>query len=113
VIGRSAPPHLADKRHYIYRSIADAISRRPSGGREQGVDYDQQAVVQADFNLQKLVGWDGALFHLGVTDRAGRNVGSDYVGSKIEPLNDYGAGENFKLSNMSLEQNLFDNASIF
>ena len=44
----------------------------------------------------------------GVTDRAGRNVGSDYVGSKIEPLNDFGAGENFRLSNMSLEQNLFN-----
>jgi porin len=80
----------------------------PSGGRKQGVDYDQQAILQADFDLQKLFGWDGALFHLGVTDRAGRNVGTDYVGSKIEPLNDYGAGENFRLSNMSLEQNLFN-----
>ena len=97
--------NLADEGITFIGQLQSQFAGVPSGGREQGVDYDQQAFVQADVNLQKLIGWNGALFHLGVTDRAGRNVATDYVGSKIEPLNDYGAGENFRLSNMSLEQN--------
>jgi porin len=100
--------NLADDGITFIGQLQSQFAGVPSGGRAQGVDYDQQVFVQADFNLQKLLGWNGALFHLGVTDRAGRNVGTDYVGSKIEPLNDYGAGENFRLSNMSLEQNLFN-----
>jgi porin len=100
--------NLANDGVTFFGQLQSQVAGVPSGGRGQGVDYDQQIVLQADFDLQKLLGWDGALFHLGVTDRAGRNVGSDYVGSKIEPLNDFGAGENFRLSNMSLEQNLFN-----
>ena len=80
----------------------------PVGGREQGDDYDQQAILGADFNLQKLLGLNGALFHLYISDRAGRNIASDKVGSTIQPLNDFGSGENFRLSIMSYEQNLFN-----
>jgi porin len=99
---------LAERGIKFSSQLQMQVAGVPSGGRGQGTDYDQQFTVQMDADLQKLVGWDGALFHLAVTDRAGRNVGTDYVGSKIEPLNDYGAGENFRLSNMSLEQNLFN-----
>lgn len=99
---------LAQDGFTFYGQMQQQFGGVPSGGRAQGFDYDQQVIVGTKMDLQKLLGINGAIFHLEVTDRAGRNVGSDYVGSKIEPFNQYGAGENFRLSNMSYEQNLFD-----
>jgi porin len=92
----------------FYAQLQQQFGGVPSGGREQGFDYDQQFILGTKLDLQKLFGLNGAFIHLEVTDRAGRNAGSDLVGSKIEPLNDFGSGENFRLSNMSYEQNLFD-----
>lgn len=78
-----------------------------SGGKEQGHDYAQQLTAGLDFDLDKLIGLRGGTFHFYVNDRIGRNISSDFVGSKFSNFGIYGAGENFRLINASYEQNLF------
>lgn len=78
-----------------------------SGGKEQGHDYAQQLTAGLDFDLGKLIGLQGGALHFYVNDRSGRNISSDFVGSKFSNFGIYGAGENFRLINASYEQNLF------
>jgi porin len=76
-----------------------------SGGEKHGTDVNTQTYVAADFDLQKLLGLQGAVFHFSLTDRAGQNA-SNLTGTKSTTDSNFGEGENFRLSNMTYEQKL-------
>jgi|GEM_PF-445638 len=77
------------------------------GGKKLGFSYADQIYVQADLDMQKLIGWQGA--HIVVTglDRNGTNVSNMYTGNTFNPNQIYGS-ETVGLLMLYLEQNLFN-----
>ncbi len=78
----------------------------PIGGKQQGNAYNQQVIVGADWDLQKLFGWNGAKIHTYLIDRAGSSL-ENYIGSTFNEYGTYGAGENLRLLQFDYEQNWF------
>jgi porin len=93
----------------IFGSFGQQFGDDVIGGKQQGFDYDQQIVLGVDFDLQKLLGLNGAIIHFVLNDRAGRNISSDDVGDVQELYGLFGAGENFHMQALTYEQKLFHN----
>lgn len=61
-------------------------------GERTGFDYAHQFGFTADVDWQKLAGVPGLSTHLAIINRAGRNLGSDYVGDHLsQPDEIFGA----------------------
>lgn len=80
----------------------------PWGGKRQGVDYAGQVALGADFDMNKIVGWQGATIHVTFTERHGRNLAQDYIGNNTSVQEIYGT-QNVHLANLTIEQKLLDN----
>ena len=62
-----------------------------AGGRKTGADYAQQVQLKADVDWGKLAGAKGFSTHVILVNRAGRNLGTDYVGDNLfQPQSVYG-----------------------
>ncbi len=62
-----------------------------AGGRKTGVDYAQQIQLKADVDWSVLAGIKGFSTHAILVNRAGRNLGTDYVGDNLfQPQSVYG-----------------------
>lgn len=77
-----------------------------SGGKRQGNGYAQQFAFGSDFDMGKLAGLTGGTLRINFTVREGRNTSTDYIGNEIAVQETYGAGENFRLAEVSYEQKL-------
>ncbi len=77
------------------------------GGKKRGFSYADQLYLQSDFDLQKLIGWQGGHFVVSVLDRNGTNVSNKYTGNLFNPNQIYGS-QSFELYNIYLQQNLLD-----
>lgn len=97
--------NLAKEGVHVHFNLTSQFGGVVSGGKAQGHDYAQQLNAGMDFDLAKLIGLQGGSFHFYVNDRSGRNISSDFVGGKFSNFGVYGAGENFRLTNASYEQN--------
>ncbi len=75
------------------------------GGLRRGGGYTQQIRVGADFDLEKLSGWSGAIAHLTFNDRRGKGVSSDVVGNRL-PIQEAYGGQYSRLTELSIEQKL-------
>ncbi|MBI1685008.1 carbohydrate porin [Caulobacter hibisci] len=75
------------------------------GGLRRGGGYTQQIRVGADFDLEKLSGWSGAIAHLTFNDRRGKGVSSDVVGNRL-PIQEAYGGQYTRLTELSVEQRL-------
>jgi porin len=75
------------------------------GGLKRGRAYAQQVRMGVDADLERLSGWNGAIFHFTLNDRRGVGISSDYVGNRLPIQEDYG-GLYTRLTEFSLEQNL-------
>lgn len=75
------------------------------GGLRHGGGYTQQIRVGADFDLEKLSGWSGAIVHVTVNDRRGKGVSSDVVGNRL-PIQEAYGGQYTRLTELSVEQTL-------
>ncbi|MFT4254298.1 MAG: carbohydrate porin [Caulobacter sp.] len=75
------------------------------GGLRHGGGYTQQIRVGADFDLEKLSGWSGAIAHLTFNDRRGKGVSSDVVGNRL-PIQEAYGGQYSRLTEASIEQRL-------
>jgi porin len=91
--------------HAIYLG---QVGTDTGGGKAQGTDYAQQVTLGADWDLQKLFNWQGAILHTYVEDRAGRPLSTDFTGSTILDDGVFGSGENFRLEELAYEQNLLN-----
>jgi porin len=78
-----------------------------SGGRSRGSTYAQQLRLGADFDMDRINGWSGAVLHLTINDRRGAGVSSDYIGNRL-PVQEVYGGPYTRLSEASYEQNLAD-----
>lgn len=86
---------------YISESAANT-----SGGKGRGAAYAQQIRFGTDLDLGKLLDARGATFHLTLNDRAGGGLSPNILGNKLGAQEIYGAGQNFRLSELSVDQNL-------
>jgi len=84
------------------------LARNPAGGERQGSAASQWVDIGADFDLQKLVGWEGAIMHLQGAWFWGRSVGRDYIGNSISFQQTWRAVPGPRLTVFDLEQILLD-----
>jgi porin len=73
------------------------------GGLRRGGGYTQQIRVGADFDMDRLAGWSGAVVHLTFNDRRGKGVSSDVVGNRL-PIQEAYGGQYARLTELSVEQ---------
>jgi porin len=88
-------------------SYTGEAAANPSGGIRQGSDYTGQVYLGGDFDLNRIMGWEGATLHVAVTDRHGRNLAADDIGNNTSVQEVYGT-QNLHLANFTLEQKLLD-----
>ena len=84
------------------------FAANPSGGQRQGTGFAQQIGFGADFDLAKLAGIKGGIFHLVLNAREGRSNSADFIGNKLEDQEVFGAGESFRLTQFSYGQSFAD-----
>jgi porin len=90
--------------YVVYTSI---ISGNPSGGiRQAGPKYAQDINFGLTFDMQRLVGWEGATINVNSVDRVGKTIRPD-VGSVYDPVQIYG-GQTITLYNLTLEQKFWN-----
>jgi porin len=77
-----------------------------AGGMYRGAAYAQQIRFGTDLDLGKLLKAQGATFHLTLNDRAGGGLSPNAIGNKLGAQEIYGAGQNFRLGELSVDQNL-------
>ncbi|NKF22123.1 carbohydrate porin [Solimonas marina] len=73
------------------------------GGQDTGGAYAGQFYAGADFDLDKLTGWQGATVHLKLSSRHGDNLSVDELGNTTSVQEIYG-GQGQRLANLTLEQ---------
>lgn len=95
---------------YLY--YTSIVIGNPVGGLGQvGPRYEQDVNFGLTFDLQKLVGWDGAVFNLNGIDRFGKTI-RPQVGSVYDPVELYG-GQTLFLYNATLEQKFYHDIGDF
>ncbi|WP_206243503.1 carbohydrate porin [Novosphingobium terrae] len=77
------------------------------GGQARGTSYAQQLRLGADFDMHKIAGWSGGIFHLTLNDRKGGNISTDLVGNRL-PIQESAGGDFTRLSELSFEDDLFN-----
>lgn len=75
------------------------------GGLRRGSAYTQQVRLGADFDMDRIAGWSGGIFHLTFNDRWGKGTSSDFVGNRL-PIQEAYGGQYARLSEFSIEQNI-------
>jgi porin len=100
-------PQLQTEGIIPYVDYTSIISGNPSGGiRQTGPKYAQDINFGLTFDMQKLVGWDGATINLDSVDRVGKTIRTE-VGSVYDPVQIYG-GQTITLYHVTLEQKFCD-----
>ncbi|WP_298397012.1 carbohydrate porin [Sphingobium sp.] len=75
------------------------------GGVKRGSAYTQQIRLGADFDMDRIIGWEGAKLHITLNDRRGVGISSDFIGNRLPVQEAYG-GQYSRLSEVSYEQDL-------
>ncbi len=75
------------------------------GGQRRGTTYVQQVRLGADFDMERLAGWQGGIVHVTFNDRRGVGLSSDFVGNRL-PIQEAAGGYYARLTEASVEQNL-------
>ena len=93
----------------LHLSYVGEFARNTSGGERHANAYADQIYLGAAFDLDKLVGWQGATFKIDVTDRNGDSVNqrAGYP-TLLQSQEIYGRGTVVRLTQFSLTQKLFD-----
>jgi len=89
----------------------DEFASNPRGGKSQGQSNAQQFGLLADFDMGKIASISGGTFHFALSNRWGASNSLKHVGNVLEDQSDYGAGQNFRLAQLSYEQ-LFDDGKV-
>lgn len=76
-----------------------------AGGLDTGGGIANQLAFGADLDMSRAFDLGGA-FHVTFNARQGRSASADYIGNKLAVQEVYGAGENFRLSELSYDRTL-------
>jgi porin len=99
---------LADHGVTLRSDYVGEFAANPSGGIRQGQRYTAQASVGADLDLGKLAGVEGGAIHLAVSNRHGRDLAAEVIGSSTSVQEIFGGGQTTRLNLLSYEQHLLD-----
>jgi porin len=83
------------------------IAGNPTGGKSQGISYDDNIGLGLEFDLNKLAGLDGGSLLISMSERDGDSLSKKYVGNVFSVQQVYG-GETFHLVDVAYQQKLFD-----
>jgi len=89
---------------YYVNNIAGNVS---GGKKEGGFTYTDNFYLGVTFDLEKLVGWNGATFAISGINRDGNSLTEEYVGSQYNSQQVFG-GQNLFFYNLTLEQRFWD-----
>ena len=90
-----------------------SAATNPIGGLRQGADTSGVVIFGADFDMKKIAGLDGTQFHVTFAQFFGRELSTDYIGSRTKVQSFYYPKEQFELSELTYEQSLFDKQLTF
>ncbi|MDR3532190.1 MAG: carbohydrate porin [Rhodopila sp.] len=86
----------------------------PVGGTAEAGAYTQQFDFGADLDLDKLIGLQGGTVQITFVDRGGASLSAEALGNNLFPVQElYGAGNNFRLTDLNYQQNLLDDKITF
>jgi porin len=85
------------------------VAHNFSGGTDHLTRYADQWLFGATLDLNKLWAWKGGTFQTSITDRNGRNLGSDAnIGNDMLIQEIYGRGQTWHLTQLWVNQKLLD-----
>lgn len=83
------------------------IAGNPVGGKSQGFTYTDNIGFGATFNLEKLVGWQGAALTVSGLNRSGSSLSQDNIGNQFTVQQVFG-GQTAMFYALYIEQRMFD-----
>ena len=83
------------------------LAGNPSGGLRQGFTYTDNIAFGTKLDLEKLIGWRGAVFTIAATDRNGTSLSQDYIGNQFTVQQVFG-GQTIILTDLHLIQKFWD-----
>jgi porin len=83
------------------------IAGNPVGGLAQGFTYTDNIYFGAAFDMDKLIGWQGATIYISALDRNGRSLSQDYIGNQFTVQQIYG-NQTINFYGLVLDQKFFD-----
>ncbi len=95
---------LADEGININLGYIGEFADDVAGGRRQGSDVAEGFGFGAAVDLGKLAGVEGGTFSVSFRQRWGRSTAADYTGNKFNLQEDYGVGQNLRLTELSYDQ---------
>lgn len=99
--------HLKDQGIDINARYVGESATVYAGGTGHGSDYADDLGLYLDFDLGKIAGWQGAIFHFAYDRRHGGSASANDLGNNILTVQEgYGVGETNRLAELSLEQQL-------
>ncbi len=103
-----ARPRLIDSGVTLGLTEISEVLGNVSGGQQQGFDYMGRTELAVDFDLEKLLGWNGALIHANGYQIHGRGLGCNNLGGNYSTPSNIEATRTTRLFDLYLEQSLFD-----
>ena len=107
-IGASLGSTLESRGIFLNGSFTATVAGVADGGRKTGVYEANQTTFGADFDLQKMYGWDGTSVHFLGVSREGVKNSSTFSGSTAEFLDINGPVTATRLTEFTLDKSLFD-----
>jgi porin len=80
----------------------------PTGGTRQGAIYEGRLELFVNLDLEKAVGWSGALFHANAYRIDGRGLSANDLGNNLLVVSNIEASRSTRLFDLWLQQDLFD-----
>jgi porin len=98
---------------FLFTYVNELAYNTQGGDRHKGT-YADQIMLDSNFDLQKLLGWQGAQLHMTLTDRNGENLNTEAgLNTLLNQQEIYGYGSVTRLAQLYYQQSLFDgNASL-
>lgn len=99
---------LADRGVYLRALVVDEFAANTTGGQGQGKANSLATPFGTDLDLDKMVGWSGATFHMSINDSIGTSLAAEHTLNAVSFQTRFKTYHNMRLSALSLDQDLFD-----
>jgi porin len=101
---------LEDKGYRIGVNVTTEVLANATGGVSQGAIYEDLIEADLDVDLQKAVGWNGALIHANGYLTHGRGLSTHHLGNNILTVSNIEADRGDRLFDLWLQQTLLQGA---
>jgi porin len=101
---------LEDKGIVLGGDAIDEVLGNPTGGTKTGAVYEGRLELFATLDLEKLVGWRDATFHVNAYQTHGRGLSANDLGNNLMTASNIEAARSTRLFDLWIEQLLFDGA---